>query len=154
MSERRDAGIDRRGFLGWLAAAGAAGAAGMAGCRARPGVGGPAAAGPRAAGPETQRAMGGAPVSARMPVGFVGHGSPMSALAGPNGDAWRRWAQAMPRPKAVLVVSAHWEEAPLTIGATTTLPLVYDFYGFPDEMYALRYDAPGAPALADRVRGC
>ena len=154
MSAAEDAGLDRRRVLGGLAAASAAGAAaGMAGCRARPGVGGPAAAGPRAAGPETQRALGGGGSASRMPVGFVGHGSPMSAVAGPNGDAWARWAQAMPKPKAILVVSAHWEEAPLTIGATTTIPLVYDFYGFPDEMYALRYDAPGAPALADRVEG-
>jgi 4,5-DOPA dioxygenase extradiol len=138
----------RRQVLGWLAAAGAAG---MAGCRARPGVGGPAAEGPRVASPATQGAIAAGAPPARMPVGFVGHGAPTTALDDRKGGEWLRWAQSMPKPKAILVVSAHWEEAPLTIGSTTRMPLVYDFYGFPDEMYALRYDAPGAPALADRV---
>jgi 4,5-DOPA dioxygenase extradiol len=50
------------------------------------------------------------------------------------------------------VVSAHWEEAPLAIGATTTLPLVYDFWGFPEHYYQVTYKAPGAPALAEDVR--
>jgi 4,5-DOPA dioxygenase extradiol len=68
-----------------------------------------------------------------------------------RGSIWTRWADAMPRPKAILVVSAHWEENPLMIGATTRVPLVYDYYGFPDEMYAVRYDAPPAPELANRV---
>jgi 4,5-DOPA dioxygenase extradiol len=49
-------------------------------------------------------------------------------------------------------VSAHWEEAPLAIGATTTVPLTYDFWGFPEHYYEVRYPAPGAPALADSVR--
>jgi 4,5-DOPA dioxygenase extradiol len=50
------------------------------------------------------------------------------------------------------MVSAHWEERPLTLGATERRPLVYDFYGFPEEYYAVRYPSPGAPALAGRVR--
>lgn len=50
------------------------------------------------------------------------------------------------------MVSAHWEEAPLALGATTTVPLVYDFRGFPRHYYEVRYAAPGAPALADSVR--
>jgi 4,5-DOPA dioxygenase extradiol len=137
----------RRQVLAWLAAAGAAG---LAGCRARPGAGGPASEGPRAASAEAQRAMA-ALGPARMPVGFVGHGAPTTALDERKGGDWARWARAIPKPKSILVVSAHWEEAPLTIGATTAIPLVYDFYGFPDEMYALRYPSPGAPALADRV---
>jgi 4,5-DOPA dioxygenase extradiol len=53
----------------------------------------------------------------------------------------------------VLIVSAHWENAPLTIGATQTgTPLVYDFYGFPERYYRAQYPAPGAPVLADQVR--
>lgn len=87
----------------------------------------------------------------RMPVAFVGHGSPMMAIDPAKGVDLHRWAQAMPRPKAILVVSAHWERAPATIGATEAIPLVYDFYGFPAEMYRIQYPAPGAPALADRV---
>jgi 4,5-DOPA dioxygenase extradiol len=58
----------------------------------------------------------------------------------------------MPKPPAILVVSAHWEERPVTIGATTTVPLVYDFYGFPEKYYQQRYASPGAPALAARIR--
>jgi 4,5-DOPA dioxygenase extradiol len=62
------------------------------------------------------------------------------------------WADALPRPTAVLMVSAHWTEAPATLGATRTVPLVYDFYGFPRRYYQQQYPAPGAPALARRVR--
>jgi 4,5-DOPA dioxygenase extradiol len=58
----------------------------------------------------------------------------------------------MPKPKGVLMVSAHWEERPTTLGATRTVPLVYDFYGFPERYYQTRYPAPGAPGLAARVR--
>ncbi len=52
----------------------------------------------------------------------------------------------------MLIVSAHWEEAPLALGATETVPLVYDFWGFPEHYYTVRYAAPGAPRLADRIR--
>ena len=58
----------------------------------------------------------------------------------------------MPRPQSILMVSAHWEERPATLGATRTVPLVYDFYGFPEKYYQTKYPAPGAPALAARVR--
>ena len=62
------------------------------------------------------------------------------------------WAAALPRPRAVLMVSAHWKQAPLTLGATEAgVPLIYDFYGFPDRYYAARYPAPPAPELAQRV---
>ena len=82
---------------------------------------------------------------------FVAHGSPFLL----DDRAWvgelRRWADALPRPRAILMVSAHWEERPLTLGATETKPLVYDFYGFPEEYYQVRYEAPGAPWLAEAV---
>jgi 4,5-DOPA dioxygenase extradiol len=58
----------------------------------------------------------------------------------------------MPKPRGILMVSAHWEERPTTLGATQPVPLVYDFYGFPEKYYRLQYPAPGAPALAARVR--
>jgi 4,5-DOPA dioxygenase extradiol len=59
----------------------------------------------------------------------------------------------MPRPTSILMLSAHWVEAPITIGATTTAPLVHDFYGFPERYYQVKHPAPGAPDLAMRVRG-
>jgi 4,5-DOPA dioxygenase extradiol len=62
------------------------------------------------------------------------------------------WAKALPRPKAILMISAHWERRPVTLGATTTVPLVYDFYGFPQRYYETKYPSPGAPELAARVR--
>jgi 4,5-DOPA dioxygenase extradiol len=89
---------------------------------------------------------------ARMPALFLAHGSPFLL----DDERWvaelRSWAQALPRPEAVLMISAHWEERPLTIGATRTVPLIYDFYGFPKEYYQVTYEAPGAPGLAQRVR--
>ena len=62
------------------------------------------------------------------------------------------WANGLPRPKSVLMLSAHWEARPLTIGATRTVPLVYDFYGFPEPFYHVEYAAPGAPELAQRIK--
>jgi 4,5-DOPA dioxygenase extradiol len=90
--------------------------------------------------------------AARMPALYLSHGAPPLA----DDPIWTReladWAHALPTPKAILVVSAHWESAPLTIGATSSVPLVYDFYGFPRRYYEVTYPAPGAPELADRVR--
>jgi 4,5-DOPA dioxygenase extradiol len=95
---------------------------------------------------------GKAPVARRrLPAIFLAHGHPLWTL-----DAARRrelgaWAGAMPRPESVLVISAHWQAAPISLGATRTVPLVYDFSGFPPEFYRQQYPAPGAPALAQRV---
>jgi 4,5-DOPA dioxygenase extradiol len=87
-----------------------------------------------------------------MPAIFLAHGSPF-LLDDPEWKAQlAAWAQALPRPRSILVVSAHWERSPITLGATTTVPLVYDFYGFPRRYYDVQYAAPGAPELAARVR--
>ena len=87
-----------------------------------------------------------------MPAIFLAHGSPLTL----DDDVWfaelNAWARAMPAPKAILVLSAHWVDAPVTLGATRTVPLYYDFYGFPQRYYEVKYPAPGAPELADRVR--
>jgi 4,5-DOPA dioxygenase extradiol len=89
----------------------------------------------------------------RMPVVFLAHGAPMLLDdAGWVGEL-AAWGQALPRPRALLVISAHWEARPLTIGATAKVPLVYDFFGFPEKFYRLQYPSPGAPELAARVRG-
>ncbi len=90
--------------------------------------------------------------AARFPSVFLAHGSPLLLDDAVWVDELRRWADAMPRPRAVLMISAHWVDAPVTLGATRTAPLVYDFYGFPDRYFSVKYPAPGAPGLAERVR--
>ena len=94
---------------------------------------------------------GTAELAARMPVLFVAHGAPTLAMDQVKGGELRRWGAVLPKPSAVLVVSAHWEDSPVTLGATVPTELIYDFYGFPEELYRLRYDAPPAPALATRI---
>ena len=88
----------------------------------------------------------------RMPAIYLSHGAPPLA----DDALWTRqladWSGTLPRPASVLMVSAHWESAPLAIGATTTVPLVYDFWGFEDRYYQVTYPAPGAPGLAADVR--
>ncbi|HEX6344915.1 class III extradiol ring-cleavage dioxygenase [Umezawaea sp.] len=88
----------------------------------------------------------------RMPSLYLSHGAPPLA----DDPIWpgelAAWSADLPEPTAILMVSAHWEEAPLTVSATTTVPLVYDFYGFPEHYYRVEYAAPGAPELAERVR--
>jgi 4,5-DOPA dioxygenase extradiol len=87
-----------------------------------------------------------------MPVIFAAHGAPILL----DDAVWMAelaaWAAALPKPASVLMVSAHWEERPTTLGATRTLPLVHDFYGFPERYYRTSYPSPGAPELAARVR--
>ena len=100
----------------------------------------------------TERARG-ARASDRMPTLYIGHGAPPLV----DDPLWvaqlAAWARALPRPKAVLIVSAHWENAPLTIGATRTgTPLIYDFGGFPQRYYRAQYRSPGASELAADVR--
>src|SRR5690242_16326367 len=87
----------------------------------------------------------------RMPAIFLAHGSPFLLDDAQWVGQLHDWAGNLPRPKAVLMISAHWEERPVTFGATTPVPLVYDFYGFPERYYQVQYAAPGAPDLARRV---
>src|SRR3982074_2906698 len=94
-----------------------------------------------------------ASTSDRMPTLYIGHGAPPLV----DDPLWvaqlAAWATALPLPSAVLIVSAHWENAPLTIGATRTgTPLIYDFGGFPERYYQTQYRSPGAPELAADVR--
>jgi 4,5-DOPA dioxygenase extradiol len=87
-----------------------------------------------------------------MPALFLSHGAPPLV----DDELWvsqlAAWAGDLPAPSAILVVSAHWEAAPLTIGSTTaSTPLTYDFWGFPDKYSAVTYSSPGAPDLAAAV---
>jgi 4,5-DOPA dioxygenase extradiol len=97
-----------------------------------------------AAAPDTNRTQ-------RMPVLYLSHGAPPLA----DDPTWTAelaaWSNDLPRPTSILVVSAHWESAPLTVGATETVPLTYDFGGFPQRYYEVTYDTPGAPELAQDV---
>ena len=101
--------------------------------------------------PMTERAQGLA-VASVLPTVFVAHGAPPLVEDVKWTATLKGWAGAMPRPKALLVLSAHWTERPVTLGATRAVPLIYDFYGFPERFYRMTYASPGAPALAARVR--
>ncbi|NRD54570.1 dioxygenase family protein [Corallococcus exiguus] len=118
-------GVDRREVLQGVAAAGVAGVMGP--------------------GPSVVRQVA--------PALFVSHGSPMTALdADEYPQALKRFGDGVGAVKALVVVSAHWEtDARVHVTAMAAPPLVYDFHGFPEEMYRLRYAPPGAPSLAEDV---
>ena len=85
-----------------------------------------------------------------MPALYIGHGAP-PLLDDPLWSAQlASWAQGLPRPKAILIVSAHWEAAPVMLTASN-VPLVYDFGGFADKYYRMAYATPDATALATRI---
>lgn len=87
-----------------------------------------------------------------MPALYLSHGAPPLVDSALWVDQLGAWAGDLPRPTAILVVSAHWESAPLTIGSTTMgTPLIYDFGGFPERFYRAKYNSPGAPELAAQV---
>ena len=86
------------------------------------------------------------------PAIYLGHGAPPLLEDRHWVTELADWAAALQKPTAILIVSAHWQTAPMAISATTRVPLVYDFYGFPQHYYDITYDSPGAPDLAAKVK--
>ncbi len=96
--------------------------------------------------------MSAASMSSPMPTVFVGHGSPMNAI---EDNAWRRsWqalGQRLPRPRAILCISSHWETQGIYVGSVERPDTLHDFHGFPRALFDVRYPAPGSPELAHRI---
>jgi 4,5-DOPA dioxygenase extradiol len=87
-----------------------------------------------------------------LPSLFISHGSPMLALQpGASGPALARLAAELPRPRAIVVVSAHWETSQLRVGNAARPGTWHDFHGFPEDLYTLDYPARGEPVLASEV---
>jgi 4,5-DOPA dioxygenase extradiol len=88
----------------------------------------------------------------RMPAVFLGHGTPMNAI-GRNRytEAWRALGAALPRPRAILMVSAHWYVNATAVTAMAQPKTIHDFFGFPQELFDVQYPAPGLPGLVEEI---
>ncbi len=89
----------------------------------------------------------------KQPTLFLSHGSPMHAIeSGAAGEVWAKLGLVTPKPTALLVITAHWESTLPMLSGNAKPSMIYDFGGFPDPLYKIRYGAPGAPALAERAQ--
>lgn len=88
----------------------------------------------------------------KMPILFMGHGSPMNAIEDNQfTQGWKKLVEGIPTPKAILVISAHWETKGTKILAVEQPKMIYDMYGFPKALYEVQYPAPGSPELAKEI---
>lgn len=88
-----------------------------------------------------------------MPAVFIGHGSPMNAIEDNEySRAWSALGKTLERPKAILSVSAHWFTRGTRVNDSPAPAMIYDMYGFPEELYEVKYSAPGAPEIARRTK--
>lgn len=87
-----------------------------------------------------------------MPVLFIGHGNPMYGIEENDYTrGWRKAAEKIPKPKAILVVSAHWETRGTQVTAMPKPRVIYDFYGFPQKLFEAKYEAAGSPEIAREI---